>query len=280
MATAEVTTERPGSPEEAAKLLRSLGEAGKGVRPRGGGTKLDWGGIGEPVAVELETGRDGEDPRAQRRRPHRGAAGRRAAGRGAGRVRRGGPDARARPAAGEGRRGDRRRHGRDRRLRPAAPPLRRRARPDRRHLARALGRQPRQGRQQGDQERRGLRPRQAVHRLLRDARADRDGHRATASQAGRERHRCGRDRRSRRAGAGRDPARAAAARGRLARRRLAGRLRAPAGPLRRRHRGRPGRGDRQADARRRARRRADRRGRRGPVGRPARRAAPSRRRRR
>ena len=40
MATAEVTTERPGSPEEAAKLLRSLGEAGKGVRPRGGGTKL------------------------------------------------------------------------------------------------------------------------------------------------------------------------------------------------------------------------------------------------
>jgi glycolate oxidase FAD binding subunit len=51
-----VTTERPGSPEEAAKLLRSLGEAGKAVRPRGGGTKLDWGGIGEPVAVELETG--------------------------------------------------------------------------------------------------------------------------------------------------------------------------------------------------------------------------------
>jgi glycolate oxidase FAD binding subunit len=56
MATAEVTTERPDSPEEAAKLLRSLGEAGKAVRPRGGGTKLDWGGIGEPVAVELETG--------------------------------------------------------------------------------------------------------------------------------------------------------------------------------------------------------------------------------
>ncbi|HYH90635.1 MAG TPA: FAD-binding oxidoreductase, partial [Solirubrobacteraceae bacterium] len=55
MATAEVTTERPGSPEEAAKLLRSLGEAGKAVRVRGGGTK-DWGGIGEPVAVELETG--------------------------------------------------------------------------------------------------------------------------------------------------------------------------------------------------------------------------------
>src|SRR5215210_1173861 len=56
MATAEVTTERPGSPEEAAKLLRALGEAGKAVRPRGGGTKLDWGGPGEPVAIELETG--------------------------------------------------------------------------------------------------------------------------------------------------------------------------------------------------------------------------------
>jgi glycolate oxidase FAD binding subunit len=50
------TTERPGSPEEAARLLQSLGEAGKAVRVRGGGTKRDWGGIGEPVAVELETG--------------------------------------------------------------------------------------------------------------------------------------------------------------------------------------------------------------------------------
>ncbi len=51
-----MTTERPGSPEEAAELLRSLGEAGKAVRPRGGGTKLDWGGVGEPIAIELETG--------------------------------------------------------------------------------------------------------------------------------------------------------------------------------------------------------------------------------
>jgi glycolate oxidase FAD binding subunit len=55
VATAEVTTERPGSPEEAAELLRSLGEAGRTVRPVGGRTKLDWGGIGEPIAVELET---------------------------------------------------------------------------------------------------------------------------------------------------------------------------------------------------------------------------------
>ena len=57
MATAQVTTERPGSPEEAAELLRSLGEAGRAVRPVGGRTKLDWGGIGEPIAVELETAR-------------------------------------------------------------------------------------------------------------------------------------------------------------------------------------------------------------------------------
>ena len=56
MATAEVTTERPGSPEEAAELLRSLGEAGRAVRPLGGRTKRDWGGAGEPIAVELETG--------------------------------------------------------------------------------------------------------------------------------------------------------------------------------------------------------------------------------
>jgi glycolate oxidase FAD binding subunit len=56
VATAEVTTERPGSPEEAAELLRSLGEAGRAVRPLGGRTKRDWGGVGEPIAVELETG--------------------------------------------------------------------------------------------------------------------------------------------------------------------------------------------------------------------------------
>src|SRR4051795_3152572 len=56
MATAaERTTERPGSPEEAAELLRSLGEARKPLRPRGGGTKLDWGGLGEPTVVDVET---------------------------------------------------------------------------------------------------------------------------------------------------------------------------------------------------------------------------------
>jgi glycolate oxidase FAD binding subunit len=55
VATAERTTERPGSPEEAAELLRSLGEAGKPLRPRGGGTKLDWGGLGEPTVVDVAT---------------------------------------------------------------------------------------------------------------------------------------------------------------------------------------------------------------------------------
>jgi glycolate oxidase FAD binding subunit len=56
MATLESVTERPGSPEQAAELLRGLGAERRAVRPRGGATKLAWGGSGEPVAVELETG--------------------------------------------------------------------------------------------------------------------------------------------------------------------------------------------------------------------------------
>src|SRR3954449_3836284 len=52
---AERTTERPGSPEEAAELLRSLGEGRKPLRPRGGGTKLEWGGLGDPTVVDIET---------------------------------------------------------------------------------------------------------------------------------------------------------------------------------------------------------------------------------
>jgi glycolate oxidase FAD binding subunit len=56
MATAEAPAkERPASPEEAAALLKALGESERTVRVRGGGTKLDWGGTGDPVAVELET---------------------------------------------------------------------------------------------------------------------------------------------------------------------------------------------------------------------------------
>jgi len=45
---------RPDTPEAAAELLRTLGEAGRPVRPRGGGTK-DWGPVVEG-AVEVETG--------------------------------------------------------------------------------------------------------------------------------------------------------------------------------------------------------------------------------
>jgi glycolate oxidase FAD binding subunit len=55
MAGAATATERPASPEDAAALLRTLGEEGRTVRVRGGGTKLGWGAGGEPVAVELET---------------------------------------------------------------------------------------------------------------------------------------------------------------------------------------------------------------------------------
>ncbi len=42
---------KPGTPEEAATLLRTLGEEGRPVRPRGGGTK-DWGPVVDGVAVE------------------------------------------------------------------------------------------------------------------------------------------------------------------------------------------------------------------------------------
>jgi len=45
---------KPGSAEEAAALLRTLGEEGRPVRPRGGGTK-DWGPLREGAAV-VETG--------------------------------------------------------------------------------------------------------------------------------------------------------------------------------------------------------------------------------
>ncbi len=42
---------KPSTPEEAATLLRTLGEEGRPVRPRGGGTK-DWGPVVDGVAVE------------------------------------------------------------------------------------------------------------------------------------------------------------------------------------------------------------------------------------
>ena len=78
--------------------------------------------------------------------------------RGAGEVRAGGPDARARPAR-PGR--DDRRRRRDGRLRAAAHPLRRSARPRGGDAHRARRRHGRQERRQGDQERGGLRPRRS-----------------------------------------------------------------------------------------------------------------------
>ena len=51
MAAAPVATEHPESPEEAAELLRTLGEGGRAIRVRGGGTKSTWAAAGEPVAV-------------------------------------------------------------------------------------------------------------------------------------------------------------------------------------------------------------------------------------
>jgi glycolate oxidase FAD binding subunit len=56
MATAPVAAERPDTPEEAAELLRALGEAGRPVRIRGGGTKSEWAWGGEPVVSEVVTG--------------------------------------------------------------------------------------------------------------------------------------------------------------------------------------------------------------------------------
>jgi glycolate oxidase FAD binding subunit len=56
MAAAPVATEHPGTPEEAAELLRTLGTDGRAVRVRGGGTKSAWAAGGEPVELEIVTG--------------------------------------------------------------------------------------------------------------------------------------------------------------------------------------------------------------------------------
>jgi glycolate oxidase FAD binding subunit len=55
MAAAPVATEHPESPEQAAELLRSLGEEGRAIRVRGGGTKSAWLAAGDPVEIELVT---------------------------------------------------------------------------------------------------------------------------------------------------------------------------------------------------------------------------------
>jgi len=56
MTAPPVATEHPGSPEEAAELLRTLGADGRTVRVRGGGTKSAWAAGGEPVELEIVTG--------------------------------------------------------------------------------------------------------------------------------------------------------------------------------------------------------------------------------
>ena len=162
----------------------STGRPGGPCGPSAAARSSDWGG--RPAAegaVDLET--SGLDEIAEHNVGDFTAvlgAGVRLADAQA-RVRRRGPDARARPAARRRRRRDGRRHDRHRRLRPAAPPLRRRARPRGRHDRDPQRRHGRQVRRQGDQERRRLRPREAVRGLLRDARADRLGGGAAAPAA-------------------------------------------------------------------------------------------------
>ena len=78
----------PGRPRRRPSCCARSASAGAPCAPRGGGTKLGWGGGRRAGAVELETGGLDRDPRAQRGRLHRGARGRRAARRGAGDVRR------------------------------------------------------------------------------------------------------------------------------------------------------------------------------------------------
>ena len=55
MAAPQLATEHPESPQEAAELLRSLGEGGRAIRVRGGGTKTAWLGTREPVGLEIVT---------------------------------------------------------------------------------------------------------------------------------------------------------------------------------------------------------------------------------
>ena len=156
-----------------AARIREHGTAGPAVRP---GRRRHEACLGRrPTPTTRSTSRRARSTRSS---STTSATSRRCSTRACGwptrrRVRRRGPDAGARPAAGRGRRRDDRRDDRHGRLRPAAPPLRRRARPGRRHHRRALRRHGRQVRRQGHQERRRLRPREAVRRLVRDARADR-----------------------------------------------------------------------------------------------------------
>lgn len=55
MTSGTVARETPASHDEAARLLRRCSEEGARVCPVGGRTKLGWGGLGEPVDLELST---------------------------------------------------------------------------------------------------------------------------------------------------------------------------------------------------------------------------------
>ena len=166
---------RPGTRGGGRGAAAPLGEEGRPVRPRGGGTK-PWG---PPTRRRrrVETGGLEPHPRAQRRRLHGGARGRRAARRGAGRR---SPStarcSRSTRRCGDAR--DDRRDHRDRRLRPAAPPLRR---------ACATSSSARRSRSRTGRSRSsggkviknvaGYDLGEALHRLVRHARADRRGSR-------------------------------------------------------------------------------------------------------
>ena len=174
-------------------MLKALGAEGRAVRPGGGGTK-PWGPVSRRGRHRDE--RAEPDRRAQRRRLHRGAGGGRAARRGAGRGSRPrGRCSRSTPRLGEGGAATiggvmatndsgplRHRYGgvRDLVVGNDRGAVRRHAG----HVGRA-----------GDQERRRLRPRQAVHRLLRHAGADRAGRRPAPSAGAGDGDRRGRERR-------------------------------------------------------------------------------------
>lgn len=51
MAQLKLRTEMPATPEDAAEALRALSEDGSTLRPRGGGTKFDWGAPCRPAAI-------------------------------------------------------------------------------------------------------------------------------------------------------------------------------------------------------------------------------------
>ena len=55
MASGTVTRETPASHDEAARLLRLCSDEAASVCPVGAGTKLGWGGLGEPADLELST---------------------------------------------------------------------------------------------------------------------------------------------------------------------------------------------------------------------------------